>query len=209
MKPLEQIIFRWPQRPPLPPPHQTVLIRVATPPSRPAERRELRAVLRQVLAEWSGLLPEQLPLRETSRGPLWPGELAGHPLGISFSYSGSEGWIGLFRGGKIGIDAVPMTPIPEAEAVARHYLGPVALAEIQNSKNPARTFAIAWSGLEAGLKCMRLELTEWDAIQDFRLQNQMVQSVHVDAGRVVAVATCSSKIDLANTQPRNLSVASV
>jgi hypothetical protein len=56
---------------------------------------------------------------------------------------------------------------------------------------------------------MRLELTEWDAIQDFRLKHQMVQSVHVDAGRVVAVATCASNTDLSNPQPRNLVASSV
>ena len=188
MNPLEKSVYR-PQMPPLPPPHQAVLIRAAAPPSRQAARRELRTVLRRVLAFWSGLLPEQLPLLETPRGPVWPGQFAGQSLGISLSYCGSEGWIGLFRGGAIGVDAMPAASIPEAEEVARHYLGPVAWAEIQRSQNPARAFALAWTNLEARLKCLKRELTEWAAGQDAAFQEQAAQSQFFDDGIAVTIAT--------------------
>ena len=83
--------------------------------------------------KWSGLSPEQLPLRETTRGPVWPGQLGGHSLDISLSYSGDAGWIGLIRAGQIGVDAMPVQPFPEAAAVARNYLGHTAASAIQQS----------------------------------------------------------------------------
>ncbi len=191
MNPLEKSVFRWPQIPPLPPPNQAVLIRAATPPSWKAASLELRKVLRQVLAVWSGLLPEQLPLLETPRGPVWPGQFARQPLGISLSYCESEGWIGFFRGGAIGIDAMPAASIPEAEEIARLYLGPAAWAEIQRSQNPARAFALAWTNLEARLKCLKCELTEWAADQNSAFRNEAAQSAFFCDGTAVTVATVS------------------
>ena len=75
--------------------------------------------MRQVLAAWSGLPPEQLPLAETSRGPVWRGQLGGHDLDISLSYAEGEGWIGLRCAGRIGVDVMQIQNFPEAEAVAR------------------------------------------------------------------------------------------
>ena len=189
MNPPESLIFEWPQPPPLPPLNQAVLIRVATSSARKIARQELRIVLRQTLTEWSGILPEQLPLEETPRGPKWRGELAGHPVDISLTYSEDEGWIGLLRGGAIGIDMMLVKPIVEAEEVARHYLGPEVLADIQYSKNPARAFALAWTSLEARLKCLRLNLAEWSKIQNAVRQNQVTQSIVADTCRIVTVAT--------------------
>ena len=163
MNPVSKLIFQWPKLPPLPLHGQAVLIRVATSVARPAARQELREVLRRVLAVWSGLAPEQLPLCETPRGPQWQGSLAGHSLDVSLAYCDGEGWIGLIRNRAIGIDAMSVQPIAEAEAVARHYLGPSALANILQSHQPAQTFALAWTELEARLKCLKLELAEWNA----------------------------------------------
>lgn len=166
MNPPPQLIFQWPELPPLPPVGEPVLIRVATPASRPAARQELRAVLRRILAAWGGFAPESRlagPLDETPRGPRWQGLIAGHPLDISLSYCDGEGWIGLIRGGAIGVDVMAVQPVAEAEAVARHYLGPDALVSIRKSRQPAQAFALAWTQLEARLKCLKLELSEWNA----------------------------------------------
>ena len=163
MNPVSKLIFQWPELPPLPPPGQAVLIHIVTPASRPAARQELRTVLRRVLAAWSGLVPEQLPLRETPRGPQWQGSFAGHSLDVSLAYCEGEAWIGLIRGGAIGVDAMSVQPIAETETVARHYLGPSVLANVLQSRQPAQTFALAWTELEARLKCLKLELAEWNA----------------------------------------------
>lgn len=157
--------FQWPEMPPLPRPGEPALVRVATQVSRAAARHELRAVLREVLAAWSGLTAERLPLRETPRGPQWQGLLAGETLDISLSYCDGEAWIGLVRGGDIGIDAMLVRPVAEAEAVARHYLGPNVLADIRGSRQTEQTFALAWTKLEACFKCLKLELTEWNTVQ--------------------------------------------
>jgi phosphopantetheinyl transferase len=189
MKAAQKNIFHWPEMPTLPPPGQPVLIRVATSQSRQAARQELRKVLRQILAAWINLPPEQLPLRETSRGPVWPGQLGGHTLDISLSHAEGESWIGLLRDGMIGVDAMKIQPVPEAEDVARHYLGGDALAAIQQSTEPTLAFATAWTGLEARLKCLKQELNEWPIVQALALKNCTLQSVILAGRQIVSVAT--------------------
>ena len=66
-----------PKFPELPPPGRFVLICVRTGSPRAEARRQVRAVLRQILAAWSQLSPEQLPLKETPRGPVWQRRLQG------------------------------------------------------------------------------------------------------------------------------------
>ena len=149
--------------PALPPPGEPVLIRVVTSSSRQQSRQELRIVLRQVLAAWSGFLPEQLVLNETASGPVWPGRLGGHGLDISLSYAEGEAWIGLIRDGAIGVDAMRIQIFPEAEIVARDYLGFEALKIIQASAAPALAFASAWTAFEARLKCLKQPLREQSA----------------------------------------------
>ena len=183
------ILVTWPAMPALPPANQPVLIRVATARSRPLARQELRAALRHVLAAWSDLTPDQLPLRETPSGPVWPGLLDGESLDISLSYADGEGWIGLLRAGRIGVDAMQIQPINEATDVARHYLGPEALATIQASADPATTFAAAWTALEARLKCLKRGLNEWTANRAAALTGCTLQTVMLDERLIVTVAS--------------------
>jgi 4'-phosphopantetheinyl transferase len=143
-----------------------VLVRVAGNLPRPAARQGARVVLRHILAAWSGPAVGSQVLNETARGPVWSGELAGHSLDISLAYTESAAWIGLRRGGAIGVDAMTVAAIPEAVAVAKIYLGPEAWTMIQGAADPVRAFAEAWTALEARLKCRKLALTEWPANQD-------------------------------------------
>ncbi|HSY16901.1 MAG TPA: 4'-phosphopantetheinyl transferase superfamily protein [Candidatus Acidoferrales bacterium] len=189
MNAAQKLIFDWPEMPALPPAHQPVLIRVATARSRPLARQELRAALRHVLAAWSNLPPDQLPLHETSSGPIWPGQLAGQTLDISLSYAAGEGWIGLLRAGCIGVDVMPVQHIPEAEEVARHYLGPDALTIIQASTDSAASFATAWTGLEARLKCLKQDLNEWTCAQSNMLAGCAVQTMMLNGRLIVTVAS--------------------
>jgi 4'-phosphopantetheinyl transferase len=159
-----QNIFSWPEVPALPPPGRAVLIRVPTPSERAAARRDLRVALRRVLADWSSDSAERIPLRETPRGPVWTEPLAGLRLDISLSYADGEGWIGLIRGGSIGIDVMRVQPIPEVESLARLYLGPAAWKDIQNSCDPDLSFALAWTDLEARLKLLKQPLREFSGV---------------------------------------------
>jgi 4'-phosphopantetheinyl transferase len=152
-------------------------------------RQEVRAVLRRFLATWSGSTEEAIALIETPRGPVWEGELAGHLLNISLSYTNLEAWIGLRRGGALGVDAMTMAVLPEMEAVARLYLGPAAWAAIQSAPEPARAFALAWTGLEARLKCLKQPLTEWPANESRPPAGPLHTSHYFERDLVVAVVT--------------------
>jgi phosphopantetheinyl transferase len=189
MNAAQKIIFHWPEMPLLPPPGRPVLVRVDTSPSRPAARQELRNVLRQILAVWSGFLPEPLPLCATARGPVWSGLLGGQTLDISLSYAEGGGWIGLIRAGLIGVDAMKVQPVPEAEELARHYLGHAALAAIQQSNDPAMAFAVAWTELEARLKCLKYELSERPIAPAVATTECAIQRMVLPDRLIVTVAT--------------------
>lgn len=187
-------VGEWPSVPALPVPGQAVLIHVAPAPAREAARRELRNALRGTLAVWSGIPMGHLPLSETRSGPHWTGMLAGHPLDISFAYAGNEGWMGLARGGRIGIDVMPIEAIPEAESVARLYLGPDAAEAVRQAVDPIGAFATAWTDLEARLKCLKLGLVEWAPSQAEDMSKCNCQTF-VFAGRLaVAVATAAAAL---------------
>ena len=153
--------YNWPEHPTLPPRGKPALIRIATASPRQTARDEARAVLRTVLADWRGLTPSQLPLMETCSGPAWRNTLSGLTLGISFSYGAEEAWIGLIRGGRLGIDVMRIEPFAESQLVAEDYLGPEAAAMIAGAIDPARMFARLWTIHEAQLKCAGHPLAEW------------------------------------------------
>lgn len=145
-------------------------------------------MLHQVLTAWNGF--GQLPLRETACGPEWQGLLDGESLDISLSYCDGEAWVGLIRGSAIGIDAMMIRPMAEAEAVARHFLGDAAAEAIRRSREPAKAFALAWTGLEARLKCLKRGLTEGSAGRnDF--EKLAGQDVLFDDRIAVTVATAA------------------
>jgi 4'-phosphopantetheinyl transferase len=183
------LIFHWPEMPALPPPGQPVLIRVATAPARQTARKELRTALRQVLAAWSNFSSENLPLRETAAGPTWPGQLGDHGLDISLSYADGEGWIGLLRAGWIGVDVLRLQLVPEAEAVAQHYLDAGAWQNIQQATDPALAFATAWTTLEARLKCRKQPLRESAAAPVPDTTPCEIQNLVQADGLLVTVAT--------------------
>jgi hypothetical protein len=80
---MRDAIWYWPECPDLPPPGRFVLICVRSGTPRAEARLKLRAVLRQILAAWTQISPEQLPLKETTRGPAWESRLRGDLLETS------------------------------------------------------------------------------------------------------------------------------
>jgi 4'-phosphopantetheinyl transferase len=155
-------------------------------------RQEVRAALRRITTAWSGSTGDQIALIETPRGPVWDGELAGHSLALSLSYTDRNAWIGLRRGGAIGVDAMTIAAIPEAEAVGRLYLGPPAWGAIQSAPDPARAFAQAWTALEARLKCLKQPLSEWPANQNHPPTGTLYTHHYFARDQVVAVATAGA-----------------
>ena len=154
-------VFTRPQHPPLPPVGEAVLVGVPIHSTRTTARLQIRTATREILAGWSGVPPARIQLRETSCGPLLPGLIDGSAVAVSFSYAEDTAWIGLVRGRAIGVDALRVRSFAEMNSVAKLYLDPERHREIQASAAPALAFALAWTELEARLKCLRQGLSEW------------------------------------------------
>jgi len=105
--------------------------RVATPQPRQAARCKLRLVLRQILADWSNLPPEKLPLKETFYGPTWQGNIGGEILDINLSYGSEEGWVGLIRGDGLVLTSPRQRRLPKPMtcAILSRSLGCAAIRE--------------------------------------------------------------------------------
>jgi 4'-phosphopantetheinyl transferase len=182
-------LFHWPEMPALPPPGQPVLVKVDTGASRPAARQKLRENVQRILSAWSGSASQSPSWRETPCGPIWPDRTGGLSVAVSFSYSDNTEWIGLVRGGLIGVDATPACPFSEMEEVALLYLGPASAAAIRAAVNPAHAFAIAWTGWEAQLKCQGRSLTEWPGAPVASAIRFTGRQTHVQDDVVVSVVT--------------------
>jgi hypothetical protein len=165
----ELIVVAWPDLPPLPPAGEPVLVRVTTSPLRAIARQQLRAVVQQILSTWDP-------------APDAP------PVATSFSYCENSGWIALRRGGPVGVDATRLTPFAEMESVARLYLGPAAASVIAASCSPTRAFALAWTSLEARLKCQNRRITEWSDFPPPALFPSHCEFVHETADLIVTLA---------------------
>jgi phosphopantetheinyl transferase len=158
----EPWVCRWPQVPELPPPGRPVIIVRAGANARQSRREESRIVLRRVLAAWSGQPEHVIRVRESPRGPVWEKSLGGYSISVSLSYCEHYAWIGLLRGGSLGLDAMRPVDFPELEHVARMYLGLSGWTQIEQSSDRALAFAVAWTGLEARAKCLHQPIVELD-----------------------------------------------
>jgi phosphopantetheinyl transferase len=186
---MREAIWHWPELPELPSPGRFVLIRVRTGAARTEARSQVRAVLRQVLTTWSHLPPDELPLSETPRGPVWQGRLPGEDLNLSLSYETGEAWIALRRGGLIGVDIMRLQPVPEAEVIAQTYFGAAGWAALRESPNPIRDFALAWTQLEARCKCLKRGLAEWSESLAFETRAGTTESLILEDSLALSVAT--------------------
>jgi len=110
-------------------------------------------------------------------------------MAASFSYSNNTGWIGLVRGGSIGVDAMRACPFSEMEDVTLLYLGPASAAAIRAADDPARAFAIAWTGWEAQLKCQGRSLIEWPGAPVASEMRCTGRQTHIQDDVVVSVVT--------------------
>ena len=132
-------------------------------PDRANARRTIRSALVAALAQATGLPSERIALCGA------PGEapyalLDGRRISLSISHDGDLSVAALrLDGGAVGIDVMQVTDLPDWQAVAHDYLGPVCAAALARVPAPARpaAFARAWSEREARLKCRGLPLGEW------------------------------------------------
>ena len=211
---MRDAIWHWPDFPELPPPGRLVLICVRTSGRRAEARKEVRAVLRRLLAKWTGLRLDEVPLQETPSVPVWQSDLR-HPLPLrggegmgegwgegegdgllnpesldfSLSYTEDEAWIAVRRGGVIGIDIMRLEPVPEAEAITQTYFGPADLSALHESTDPVRDFALAWTQLEARCKCLKQGLTEWSESLTLDTKACTTESLIIQDKLALSVAT--------------------
>lgn len=144
------------------------VISVATPVTtdRIDARALVRNALRQTLGAFLGQPAASIAL-VSQPGRAIAVDAAPVRLGVSVSHAPGLSLAALARGAHIGVDVMRRQDGVEAHAdwlrVARDYLGPQAAARLQATSTAACpvAFVLAWTQLEAGLKCLGLALTEW------------------------------------------------
>jgi 4'-phosphopantetheinyl transferase len=136
---------------------------------RSAARRAIRAAALAALAAMTGLAPARMLLKQA------PGEAPYALLdgdeskaALSFSHDGALSLAAIRLDGAVGIDVMRIVDFPDWQAVARDYLGPSTAAALSAlpPERRAAAFARAWSEREARLKCLGMQLAEWNAVSD-------------------------------------------
>jgi 4'-phosphopantetheinyl transferase len=145
-------------------------------PERETARLAIRAVLTDALAAACGVDAGRVALHSPPGVAPWAVvALDGGPrrIALAISHDGDLS-VAAFRddGGAVGIDVTRIVPVPDWEPVARDYLGPAAAQALASLPAGGRdeAFAHAWSGHEARLKCLGLQLDEWRGEREPALQ---------------------------------------
>ena len=110
-------------------------------------------------------------------------------LDFSLAYTEDEAWIAVRRGGFIGIDIMRLESVPEAEAIAQNYFSPADRSALQQSTDPVRNFALAWTQLEARCKCLKQGLTEWSESLAIDTKACTTESLIIQDKLALSVAT--------------------
>lgn len=171
-------------------------IRTPASPLRDNARAMIRAALRDKLAallavENSRISLISVPGEPIRLAPPW------QQIGISVSHDAGLSLAAVNLHGPVGIDLLRLgEPLPDMAMLARDYLGPTIaarLAAMPASERPL-AFAQAWTGLEAGLKCLVLALGEWTAELEAQLATCTLNNLAMPAGWVAAVATARPSV---------------
>jgi 4'-phosphopantetheinyl transferase len=111
-------------------------------------------------------------------------------VALSISHDGDISVAAYSFNGAVGIDVMPIVPVPDWRAVARDYLGPEAARKLAARSDGERdaAFAHAWSEHEARLKCLGLQLAEWCEERIVALQACRCLSLALPDGYVGYVA---------------------
>jgi 4'-phosphopantetheinyl transferase len=138
---------------------------------REAARLAIREAIAAELALFTNLPPQRIALH-TPEGQV-PYALLDTPEGqhrahLAISHDGALSLAAISLRGPVGIDVTLVMDIPDWEAVARDYLGPVVTAALAAlpAEQRAQAFARAWSEREARLKYLGRELVEWSIEAD-------------------------------------------
>jgi 4'-phosphopantetheinyl transferase len=128
---------------------------------RPTARVRIREAIHDALLALTG---EAVTLHGDSGEAPWAINSAGKRIGLSISHEGALSIAAINLHGSIGVDMLHTQLPADALAVTLDYLGPdaaQALTVAAPEDRPA-TFATAWTDHEARIKCLGIDLGEWD-----------------------------------------------
>jgi 4'-phosphopantetheinyl transferase len=160
---------------------------------REAARLRIRAALTTALAVHFGIDAGRIALHSPQGVAPWAVvalDAGDQWVALSISHDGDISVAAYSFNGAVGIDVMPIVPVPDWRAVARDYLGPEAARKLAARSDGERdaAFAHAWSEHEARLKCLGLQLAEWCEERIVALQACRCLSLALPDGYVGYVA---------------------
>jgi 4'-phosphopantetheinyl transferase len=143
-------------------PEGVVVIGIEGDGDRPRARVRIREAIHDALLTLTGAA---VTLHGASGEAPWALGAAGRRIGLSISHEGALSIAAIHLDGAIGVDMLHAQLPADALAVALDYLGPDAAQALTMADPAARpaVFAAAWTDHEARLKCLGIDLGEWDA----------------------------------------------
>ena len=143
-------------------PEGVVVIGIEGNGDRPRARVRIREAIHDALLALTGAA---VTLHGASGEAPWAVQADGKRIGLSISHEGALSIAGIHLHGAIGVDMLHTQLPADALTVALDYLGPDAAQALTVADPAARpaVFAAAWTDHEARLKCLGIELGEWDA----------------------------------------------
>jgi len=145
---MRDAIWHWPNVPALPPPGRFVLICVRTSGRRAEARKEVRAVLRRVLAKWTDLRLDEVPLQETPSGPVWQSDLR-HPLPLRGGEGKGEGAVSI------------ASSFMESLQVDRNLRWDHEPSRLRNIQHPTSNIELPTEATRAVIGCWALDVGCW------------------------------------------------
>ena len=168
------------------------LLAVETPdtPLRETARGQIRAALREALAQILGRPASSLSIHSI------PGEAPrliqpDSKVGLSISHEAGLSLAAIHLDGAVGVDCLRVSELADLPVLARDYLGAEAaqaIARLPQSEH-ASAFAALWCAHEAKLKCLGLSLQEWSPELARRLSACVAKPLALPEGWAGAVAT--------------------
>jgi len=129
---------------------------------RARSRVRIREAIHDALLQLTGAA---VTLHGAAGAAPWALDAGGKRIGLSISHEGALSIAAIHLHGAVGVDMLHTQLPADALAVTLDYIGPdaaQALAAAAPEQRPA-VFAAAWSAHEARLKCLGIDLGEWDA----------------------------------------------
>jgi len=128
---------------------------------RPLARVRIRAAIHDAVLALTG---QSVTVHGGAGAAPWATAADGKRIGLSISHEGALSIAAINLHGAVGVDMLHTQLPADALAVTLDYLGPAAaqaLTATEPAQRPA-AFATAWSEHEARLKCLGIDLAEWD-----------------------------------------------